>query len=72
VTVLQALLLAGAGLIAGTASAMAGGASILTFPVLLAMGVPPLAANVTNSVGRSARFPSCARRVPASWPSCRR
>jgi uncharacterized protein len=51
VTTLQALVLAGAGLIAGTASAMAGGASILTFPVLLAMGVPPLAANVTNSVG---------------------
>jgi len=51
VTALQALLLAGAGLVAGTASAMAGGASILTFPVLLAMGVPPLPANVTNSVG---------------------
>ena len=50
-TTLQALLLAGAGLVAGTASAMAGGASILTFPVLLAMGVPPLPANVTNSVG---------------------
>jgi uncharacterized protein len=50
-TTLQALLLAGVGLLAGTASAMAGGASILTFPVLLAMGVPPLAANVTNSVG---------------------
>jgi uncharacterized protein len=51
VTLLQALALAGAGLVAGTASAMAGGASILTFPVLLAMGVPPLTANVTNTVG---------------------
>jgi uncharacterized membrane protein YfcA len=51
VTTGQALVLAGAGLLAGTASAMAGGASILTFPVLLAMGVPPLPANVTNSVG---------------------
>jgi uncharacterized membrane protein YfcA len=50
-TLLQALVLAGAGVLAGTASAMAGGASILTFPVLLAMGVPPLAANVTNTVG---------------------
>jgi uncharacterized membrane protein YfcA len=47
----QALILAAAGLVAGTASAMAGGASILTFPVLLAMGVPALPANVTNSVG---------------------
>ena len=50
-TALQGLVLAGAGLVAGTASAMAGGASILTFPVLLAMGVPPLTANVTNTVG---------------------
>lgn len=50
-TPLQGLLLAAAGLVAGTASAMAGGASIITFPVLLAMGVPPLSANVTNTVG---------------------
>jgi uncharacterized membrane protein YfcA len=50
-TLLQALALAAAGLAAGTTSAMAGGASIITFPVLLAMGVPPLAANVTNTVG---------------------
>src|SRR3954465_4836917 len=50
-TLLQALALAAAGLAAGTASAMAGGAPIITFPVLLAMGVPPLTANVTNTVG---------------------
>jgi uncharacterized protein len=50
-TPLQALALVGAGLVAGTTSAMAGGASIITFPVLLAMGVPPLEANVTNTVG---------------------
>ena len=48
---LQELLLAGAGLVAGTASAMAGGASLLTFPTLLALGLPPLAANVTNTTG---------------------
>src|SRR3954471_22412018 len=50
-TLLQALALVAAGLAAGTTSAMAGGASIITFPVLLAMGVPPLTANVTNTVG---------------------
>ena len=50
-TLLQAVALVAAGLVAGTTSAMAGGASIITFPVLLAMGVPPLAANVTNTVG---------------------
>jgi len=48
---LQELLLAGAGLVAGTVSAMAGGASLLTFPTLLALGLPPLAANVTNTTG---------------------
>ncbi|MEA2269689.1 MAG: uncharacterized protein QOC64_2299 [Solirubrobacteraceae bacterium] len=50
-TLLEALVLVAAGLVAGVASAMAGGASVLTFPVLLAFGVPPLEANVTNTVG---------------------
>jgi uncharacterized membrane protein YfcA len=50
-TLLQALVLVAAGLVAGIASAMAGGASVLTFPVLLAFGVSPLQANVTNTVG---------------------
>jgi uncharacterized membrane protein YfcA len=48
---LEALLLAGAGVVAGTASAIAGGASLLTFPVLLALGLSPLTANVTNTTG---------------------
>jgi hypothetical protein len=47
----ELLLLVGAGVVAGTASAMAGGASLLTFPVLLAMGLSPLTANVTNTTG---------------------
>ncbi len=47
----ELLLLAAAGVVAGAASAMAGGASLLTFPVLLALGLPPLAANVTNTTG---------------------
>jgi uncharacterized membrane protein YfcA len=50
-TPLQELLLVAAGLVAGTVSAMAGGASLLTFPVLLAVGLPPLDANVTNTTG---------------------
>ena len=50
-TLLQAVELAAAGLAAGTASALAGGASIISFPVLLALGVPPLVANVTSTVG---------------------
>jgi uncharacterized protein len=51
VSALQALALVGAGLVAGAASAMAGGASLLTFPLLLGLGLPPLAANVTNTTG---------------------
>jgi uncharacterized protein len=51
VSALELLLLVGAGLVAGTASAMAGGASLLTFPVLLAMGLSPLSANVSNTTG---------------------
>jgi uncharacterized membrane protein YfcA len=50
-TGLQALGVAAAGVVAGATSAMAGGASLLTFPVLLGLGLPPLAANVTNTTG---------------------
>lgn len=47
----DALAVAAAGLAAGAANAVAGGGSLITFPTLLALGVPPLAANVTNTVG---------------------
>ena len=41
-----------AGLLAGAINAVAGGGSLLVFPALLAVGFPPLAANVTNSVAQ--------------------
>jgi uncharacterized protein len=41
-----------AGILSGTVNALAGGGSLLLFPTLLAMGFPPLAANVTNSVAQ--------------------
>ncbi len=44
------LLLVFAGLAAGAINAVAGGGSLVSFPALLAIGLPPLAANVTNSV----------------------
>ncbi|MBL9034287.1 MAG: sulfite exporter TauE/SafE family protein [Rhodospirillaceae bacterium] len=47
----QGALLVAAGFAGGIAAAMAGGASLITFPTLLAMGLPPVAANATNSVG---------------------
>ena len=49
-TVLDALVLVVAGLAAGSINAVAGGGSLVSFPALLALGLPPLSANVTNSV----------------------
>lgn len=46
----HAALLAVAGLAAGTVNAVAGGGSLITFPALLAVGLQPVPANVTNSV----------------------
>lgn len=43
------LLFAG-GFVSGGITAVAGGGSFLTFPMLLAAGLPPLAANITNWV----------------------
>jgi uncharacterized membrane protein YfcA len=39
-----------AGLAAGTVNAIAGGGSLVTFPALLAAGLPAVPANVTNSI----------------------
>jgi uncharacterized protein len=38
------------GLLAGALNAVAGGSSFITFPLLLAAGLPPLIANTTNFV----------------------
>lgn len=47
------LLLVVAGLAAGVVNAIAGGGSLLTFPALIATGLPAVAANVTNSLSVS-------------------
>jgi hypothetical protein len=44
------LLLALAGAAAGAINAVAGGGSLVTFPALLALGYPPVSANVINTV----------------------
>jgi uncharacterized protein len=49
-TISHVLLLLLAGLGAGTVNAIAGGGSLITFPALLAIGLPAKAANVTNSI----------------------
>jgi uncharacterized membrane protein YfcA len=45
------LLLVAAGLAAGVVNAGVGSGSLITFPTLLALGYPPVLANVTNCVG---------------------
>ena len=47
----KALAFLAAGIAAGIFNAIAGGGTLITFPVLLAFGVPALSANITSSVG---------------------
>jgi uncharacterized membrane protein YfcA len=44
------LVLAGAGVLAGIASTVVSLASLVSYPTLLAVGLPPVSANVTNTV----------------------
>ena len=50
-TLVDAVALLVAGLLAGLVNAIVGSGSLLTFPTLLAIGYPPVVANVTNTVG---------------------
>ncbi len=47
----HALAAVGAGLLAGSANAVAGGGTALSFPVLLWLGLPAVTANATNALG---------------------
>ena len=74
--VVRAAIVIAAGVGAGIANGIAGGGSFLTFPVLLALGLPALTANVSSSVGVLPSYvgwhrglPSRARRH-ASRSSC--
>ena len=50
-TSLEALLVLVTGFGAGVLSSTVGVASLLSFPVLVALGLPPVVANVTNTLG---------------------
>lgn len=41
----------GAGMVAGGINALVGSGTLITFPTLVAVGLPPVVANVTNTVG---------------------
>ena len=65
---LDGALLIDAGIIGGLAGSIAGLASVATYPALLFVGLPPVAANMTNTVALvlngvgsvGVRCPSCA------------
>jgi uncharacterized protein len=50
-TLLEALLVLVAGVWAGAINTLVGSGSLVTFPVLLAVGYPPLTANISNNLG---------------------
>lgn len=50
-TALEALAVLAAGVGAGTVNTIVGSGTLITFPVLLAVGYPPVLANVSNTVG---------------------
>jgi uncharacterized protein len=49
-TIFDIILLFFAGLAGGIANAIAGGATLITFPAMIAVGLPPLIANASNAV----------------------
>lgn len=50
-TATDAIVIFVAGLAAGTINAVVGSGSLITFPTLLALGYPPVLANVSNNIG---------------------
>ncbi len=48
---LESLLILFVGFLAGTVNTVVGSGSLLTFPTLIALGYPPLIANVSNNIG---------------------
>ena len=48
---LEAIAIGLAGLAAGTINTVVGSGTLITFPTLLAFGVPPVTANVSNTIG---------------------
>jgi len=51
VTLFEAVAITLAGVAAGTINTVVGSGTLITFPTLLAFGVPPVTANVSNTVG---------------------
>ena len=64
----EALFVLVAGIGAGTINAVVGSGTLLTFPALLAVGIPPVLANVSNNTSAWRRCGGRRDRLPA-WSS---
>ena len=53
---LEFALLFAAGVVGGIMNSVAGGGSFITFPALMAVGVPPIMANATNTYASCAGY----------------
>ena len=49
-SILDVVLVGLAAVAGGAVNALAGGGTLITFPMLTAIGIPPVAANITNTV----------------------
>ncbi len=58
-----------AGIAAGTINTVVGSGTLITFPTLLAFGIPPVTANVSNTIGLVPGSVSGAIGYGASWPA---
>lgn len=64
-SITEVILLAVAGFLGGAINSVAGGGSLVVFPAMLATGMTPLVANVTNSVSQ---WPGYFGGVVGFWP----
>lgn len=73
VSLLDGIIIVSAGIAAGIINVVAGAGTLITFPVLLALGIPPVTANVSNTVGLVPASISGAygyrRELRGQWPS---
>jgi uncharacterized membrane protein YfcA len=60
ISIADFFLLIGAGIVAGLLGSAGGITSLISYPALLAIGIPPLPANVTNAVALVASLPGSA------------
>lgn len=75
-SLLESVVILIAGMAAGTINTVVGSGTLITFPTLLAFGVPPLTANVSNNVGLVPGSLSGAigyrRELSGQWPRLQR